>query len=337
MTGHSPPQRHRRRRWGWPHLLLVAALVLGLAVATSLVAVMTRMGNETPVAPGAPRSSGYFTTLPAGAWDRLPSEATCSARVRRSSWEPRPSNDGPNHTVPDRAAIAHALKVRPRGASGTYDPHWDGWLLQRVSGAHRGTTDEIIQWAACKWGIADNVLRAMAAAESTWYEHLIDPQTGRCVEQRGCGDTLATASAASRVFCREISSYGHDYTADSGDAGICPKTFSMMGVMAWEDPAWGPMQANQNGTFPFSRDSTAFAVDYAAAFLRGCQEGWIRWLSTTGNYRPGDLWGCVGVWFAGTWTGADHDDYVKRVRALLDQRIWLRADFAEPVHAGSGS
>ncbi len=50
--------------------------------------------------------------------------------------------------------------------------------------------------------------------------------------------------------------------------------FSIAGVMSWEDPSWGRMPGNQNGTFPFNRNSTAFALDYLASFLRGCDEGW---------------------------------------------------------------
>jgi hypothetical protein len=37
-----------------------------------------------------------------------------------------------------------------------------------ITGDFKGTTDEIIQWAAWKWGIDANVLRAVAAEESWW-------------------------------------------------------------------------------------------------------------------------------------------------------------------------
>jgi hypothetical protein len=38
------------------------------------------------------------------------------------------------------------------------------------------------------------------------------------------------------------------------------------------------MPDNQNGTFPFNRDSTAFALDYLGSLIRGCCEGWVTWL-----------------------------------------------------------
>ena len=50
------------------------------------------------------------------------------------------------------------------------------------------------------------------------------------------------------------------------------------GTHAWAIP-WAAVRTgvwpdNQNGTFPFNRDSTAFAVDYIGGELRGCYEGW---------------------------------------------------------------
>jgi hypothetical protein len=75
--------------------------------------------------------------------------------------------------------------------------------------------------------------------------------------------------------------------------------------MSWEDPAWGHVPTfagNQNGTFPFNRDSTTFAVDCLGSFLRGCYEGWVNWLGPSG-----DIYGCVGFWYAGDWHSAAGD------------------------------
>jgi autotransporter family porin len=38
--------------------------------------------------------------------------------------------------------------------------------MDRVTGNFTGTTDEIIQWAAHKWGIDEDVVRSVATAES---------------------------------------------------------------------------------------------------------------------------------------------------------------------------
>ena len=39
---------------------------------------------------------------------------------------------------------------------------------KRVTGAYTGTTDEILQWGAYKWGFAPDVFRAIATIESWW-------------------------------------------------------------------------------------------------------------------------------------------------------------------------
>ena len=306
-------------------LLLVAVISL---VAISLRDATLASGRrDLPDASLAPDPDGYFTTKPDGTWKSLPSDEDCTRQVHRSAWEPRPSNAKANRTKPDASAVRKSLTSRPRGNGQTYAAPYNTWLLPRVSGQHSGTTDENIQWAACKWGISDNILRAMAAAESTWYQGLREAD-GSCVEKRGCGDMVERATPASREFCDELNRFGYDYSRDYGD-GICPRTFSIIGVMSWQDPDWGPMKKNQNGTFPFNRDSTAFALDYAASHLRGCMEGWIVWLANRDGFERGDVWGCVGVWYAGDWKIPAARDYAGRVKDLMDERFWLQPSFPE--------
>ena len=160
--------------------------------------------------------------------------------------------------------------------------------------------------------------------ESTWYQYDVYP-SGRCVYTYSCGDLVLTPDAATRTFCEGLARRGHDYQVDHG-VGRCPETFGITGVMSWQAPAWGRMPGNQNGTFPFNRNSTAFAVDYIASQLRGCYEGWEWWLDQTGtrDYGPGRLWGCVGAWYAGEWRSADALDYIGLVRRELRNRTWLQ-------------
>ena len=112
--------------------------------------------TSPPSTNGRPPAGGYFTTLPPGA--ALPSESACAALVHRSSWEPRPGNATANHTVPPQ----------PLSLGNTFDftASWKSNYLPRVTGNFTGTTDEIIQWAACKWGWSDDVVRAQAVRES---------------------------------------------------------------------------------------------------------------------------------------------------------------------------
>ena len=317
----------------WRHVLIApgVAVVLLLTVAPSGAVPGPRSGPDLAarqaLSASPPRASGYFKTTPVGAWRSLPTGAQCAKRVHLSRWEPRPDNAGPNSRMPNRRRVHAAFAARPLSGDGSFKRKWDTWLLPRVTGHYTGTTDEIFQWAACKWGIADNLLRAIAVRESTWYQYEVY-KSGRCVTDWGCGDMIDHATSATRKYCGQISRRGHDYQADYG-SGLCPETFSIAGVMSWQDPSWGRMKGNQNGSFPFNRNSTAFAVDYLAANLRGCYQGWAPWLSGAGpaKYAAGDLWGCVGNWYAGEWRTPRALGYMHRVRRELRNRTWLEADW----------
>jgi hypothetical protein len=291
--------------------------------ATTTTTTRAPSASSSPPPPG-----GYFSLASTGSWGSLPSGDTCKGRIHASTWEPRPDNNKRNHVIPDPAAVHAAFAARPRAAGGAYDTRWDTWLLPRVDGQFTGTTDEIFQWAACKWGLPDELLRAIAVDESTWYQYLTYP-SGRAVPNYGSGDVFSAASAASKVYCGFVARFGYDYQPDLG-SGICPQTFSIVGLKSWQDPAWGTWTDNQNGTFPFNRNSTAFAVDYLGGELRGCYEGWESWLQGTGtrNYAAGDLWGCVGTWYAGAWHTSDAASYIDRVRSFQDARPWLGPGWA---------
>jgi hypothetical protein len=284
--------------------------------------VAARVANAD-VAP--PPRGGYFSPQPVGAWSSLSSGGACAQMVHRSPWEPRAVNFKRNHVMPDAAAVHSAFAARPLTVDNNYDSRWDTWLLPRIDGQFTGTTDEIFQWAACKWGLSDDMLRAIAVRESTWYQYLTYP-SGRPVTNWGSGDMISTPTADTTTFCNALATYGYDYQKDYG-TGICPKTFSIVGVMSWEAASWGQMPDNQNGTFPFNRNSTAFAVDYLAAHLRGCYEGWEHWLANTGTrtYAAGDIWGCVGSWYSGDWHSSAADGYISRVQNELANLTWLQA------------
>lgn len=309
-----------------------AVVVVALSLVTTVVWVVvlagrglgtSSAGDHSPDRPPPP--GGYFETLPAGSWRDLPGDRRCAERVRRSAWEPRPDNVLPNHRRPDPAAVRRAFRERPRATQGAYAEQWDRWLLPRVSGQFTGTTDEVLQWAACKWGVADNVLRAVAVRESGWYQYQVYPD-GSCVVGSGCGDLFEEVPRSARRYCTQVAA-SFSVRAREAVQEHCPRTFSILGVMAWHDPQWGRMPGNQNGTFPFTVDSTAFAADYYGAFVRGCLEGWVRWLANTGAYQPGDLGGCLGAWYAGAWDSVEARDYRARVAAEAQARTWLDSDW----------
>jgi hypothetical protein len=227
---------------------------------------------------GPPADGGYFRILPPGA--RLPSDAQCAARVHRSSWEPRPANAESNRTVPTQP-----VSIAPFSQ---YTETWNSRYLKRVSGNFRGHTDEIIQWAACKWGWSDDLVRAEAVRESNW---LMSNE----------GDF-------------EPRSRGHCTYDDGHDP--CPTSFGILQIKWYFHPAVSNPRVGSS--YPLSRKSTAFNIDLQLAELRGCYDGMSTYL---GNTR-GDVWGCVGYWFSGAWHTAASDHYSAIVQNLLAKKPW---------------
>jgi hypothetical protein len=277
------------------------------AVAVAAVVLLSGCGGPAPgsgpradplsrlAASGAPPPpGGYFTLKPARAYASLPSDATATAEVHRSTWEIRPDNRAYNQTTPTRLAMR---RVDP--ADQAYDPRWNTYILGRITGDFTGTTDEIFQWAALKWGLPDNLIRTVAYMESDWY-------------QSNYGDFIDDGVGCPPGYHRLP----------------CPVTFGIVGTKSTSWP----------GIFPWNRDSTAAAVDVLGAWLRGCYEGWAWWLRGYGNrshgtYHAGDLWGCVGAWYSGAWLGGapaqpgTGENYIARAQHFYQVEPWLQPGF----------
>ncbi|HYO56165.1 hypothetical protein [Archangium sp.] len=155
-----------------------ASLVVLLALAQAC-------GKEDP---------GYFATRPPGA--TLPSGAECAGRVRRSSWEPRPENAQANQT-------RGRSGVRVNGASDGFNARFAG----RIDGDFTGTTDEILQWGACKWGFDEDLVRSVAVVESWWRQSTV----GDNGASYGLLQVRSTVHAGTFPLARDSSAYGVDY------------------------------------------------------------------------------------------------------------------------------
>jgi hypothetical protein len=223
-----------------------------------------------------------FATLPPGT--KLPSEADCAASVKAKA-----ENKHMNKTY-------NATKGNQKLASdyfGYGDPRMNAEIAPRVTGNFTGTTDEILQWAACKWGIDEDIVRAQAARESYW-------------QMTAKGDWSSDPN---------VCPPGHGLGAD-GTPGQCPESWGILQVRyVYRKSAW-----------PSSTNSTAFNADVAYAEWRACYEGYEWWLTTT----KGDQWGCVGRWFAGAWHSEWADWYINEVKTYLNDRVWEQANFQEP-------
>jgi autotransporter family porin len=265
----------RRSRWrsGAP----LRKLVAGTAVVLAATAAACTAPSPAPPTPAG--GIQHFSTLPPAS--ALPSDADCRARVRPAA-ENRAVNVGFNHTV------GHATAPDP--------PFFQ--LAGRITGNFTGTTDEIIQWAACKWGIDEDVARAQVAIESWWHQDMT-------------GDYTTNASNCAP---------GHPIGAD-GHPGECPESIGLIQVRT---PYFQPYIND-------SVASSAYNLDVGYAIWRSCFEGAETWLNDVERgrqYTAGDMWGCVGRWFSGRWYTQAANDYIARVKDYLNQRVWTTSDFA---------
>jgi len=234
-----------------------------------------------------PTAAIQFRTLPPGA--KLPSGAQCARWVRATpSPENRPANATFNGTI--------GQPVGP-GFFPAGDSPQVTTLTPLISGDFTGTTEEILRWAACKWGISQDIVFAQAATESWWRQ-----------------GTLGDWGTASK-FCPP----GHGLGTD-GRPGECPQSYGILqNRYPYEEASW-----------PGIGTSTAMNADAAYAIWRSCYDGYEVWLNNEPRgqqYRAGDLWGCVGRWYAGSWHTPAADQYITAVKEYLQEQIWEQPDF----------
>lgn len=173
-------------------------------------------------------------------------------------------------------------------------------IAPRIDGQFTGTTHEILRWAACKWGLDEDIVAAQTAVESWW-------------QQTNLGD-YGTDPAR----CPP----GHGLGVD-GKPGQCPESY---GILQNRYPY-------ERSTWPGIGNSTAMNADTAYGIWRECFEGYEQWLNTVergSQYGAGDAWGCIGRWFSGRWHTAASDGYVQKVQGYLNTRVWEAANFQEP-------
>ena len=95
------------------------------------------------------------------------------------------ANATANTTIPPAARTS-------TGSTGNQTPEM-AYNFSKVDGNFSGTTDEILEWAACKWGMDQNIAKAEATAESSWYQSTVGDN----------GDSyghLSSPGSARRVF-----------------------------------------------------------------------------------------------------------------------------------------
>ena len=248
-------------------------------------------------------SGGHFSTLSSGA--SLPSDATCAAEI---PWEAEmvPGNSGNNNTTPTQGQLdafqANGFAAEVFGGT---------WAYQRVDGQYTGNTDMIFRWAACKWGIDEDFVRAQATNEDwSWNQ------------QQSGGDKRTSYSQCVNGGFTSL----WDYQCSS----CCYQSWSIFQTKALSN--WQ--------TWPMIVNSTAFAADYHFASMRSCMNGDLAgyFAGRSGNnghtyandISSGNLntilWGCAGYHYSGDWYDGDSSSgamwYISRLQATYSQKPW---------------
>ena len=168
-------------------------------------------------------------------------------------------------------------------------------LRKQITGNYTGTTDEILQWVACKWGIDVNIVRAEAVTESNWHQSQL-------------GDYTTTQS-----LC----------PPGTWNGSSCYQSYGILQIKyTYFQSEW-----------PMSRNDTAFNAEFVYGWLRNCYEGWTDYLyqltPSPGypGYHAGDIWGCLGFWFSGQWYTQDAINYININRGHYTQQPWLQPGF----------
>lgn len=284
-----------RRRSPLGRALSLPVLVVVAASACAAVMLSVGAGGEA----GGP---AHFGTLPPRA--PLPSGQDCAAEIP-STPETVAANIPFNQTMPTASQLAEFYRHPVFGAN---PPASDFFT---VDGHYVGSTDMILRWAACKWGIDEDVARAQAWAESKWRQG--GPHPGD-----GGGDKRVSQSQCEQGEFTALWNFG------------CPNCCYQ---------SWGILQTKvyyEWGTWPMIKDATAFNADYRYADQRACMNGDYAGYFASAAQQPntyaadiasGDidrvLWGCIGMHYSGGWYTPPSLGYISEVRGYLPAKPWM--------------
>jgi hypothetical protein len=240
-----------------------------------------------------------------------------------------------NQTKPTARQLAYYASdgYRSSGMDAPYE-----WM-KLVDGQYAGTTEMIIRWAACKWGIDEDMIRAQATAErGTWIQWNAGGDERRSIEQCRAGNDPEHGST---------NLWG--YIISSG----CYQSWSIWQTkVVYSSPDSGAWT-----TWPAINESTAFAADYRFGSQRSCmnggQSGYFRGKGIAETYlndvesaknspyeeSPHRLWNpvtckyatnleyvafaCLSSHYSGGWMDRDAQSYLRTVLNHWSKKDWL--------------
>lgn len=169
-------------------------------------------------------------------------------------------------------------------------------------GMRHPSTDNLIQWAAHKWGIPEDWLRAEYIVESYWNQFQLGDDT------------------------RVSSRWYHVYPYQSRISHTS-NVYQSLGIT---QVRWAPDGSLGAGTEPLRWESTAFNVDEQAATIRfyydnpsGARYSW-----GDRTYAPCQEWPSIGAWYMPyPWGNAGQADYIRTAQGHLAGHDWVSPSF----------
>lgn len=240
-----------------------------------------------------------------------------------------------NQTKPNASQLAYYASDGYRSSEIDAPYRW----MKLVDGQYTGTTEMIIRWAACKWGIDEDMIRAQATAEhGTW------------IQWNAGGDERKSMNQ-----CQAGNNSDHNSTNLWGYliSNACYQSWSIWQTkVVYSSPNIGAWT-----TWPAINESTAFAVDYRYASQRSCmngdQSGYFNdkgagamYLADVANAKndpnvesPHRLWNpvtvayatnleyvafaCMGSHYSGNWMDSEARVYLNSVLTHWKKKDWL--------------
>jgi hypothetical protein len=264
------------RRALWTFVLLATALSAYITCAAAMAST-ARVPPDAWARPGRPPLS-----------DRA------AAALVIHQPELRPENFAANNYVPSHAELSAFYHARSaQGRSILKDTPEYRYVTGRP-GLRNPSTDDLIQWAARKWGIPTDAYRAQIYFES--------------VDIQGLQYDKATVSR-------------HDYWQYPSQSRIKPyQVYQTIGISQIK---WKPVNKLMPGVEPLRWKSTAWALDYSAATIRYYYDGRCGWCGR--GYHMGQGWESIGAYNAPIpWVNnAKRNWYINKVKTALRNRSWL--------------
>jgi hypothetical protein len=224
------------------HTLKVRAFQKGgtvpVGTASVSVVVSNSSASPTPAASSTPMPTTvpkHFSTLAYRA--TLPSDSQCTTWVKGLPIaEHAPANIAFN--VPPPGGVPSYFYSNPTPFKGDTQSVAD---FAGVKGDFTGSTDEIMRWAACRYGVDEDVVRAQGMTESNWDQgEPGDKRTTQyqCVQPgfTALWNTTIPEPDGSHVSC----------------ANCCYQSWSL----------WQTKVYYETTTWPMIMQSTSFAADY---------------------------------------------------------------------------